>query len=352
VLLRRRSQLATQLRAAVLGSPPGEVCILRGVINKVRDCHEMDRLESGVPMPPFDLDRSRAVLEEAERLLTLTEFVNADAAPVEVAPPAAAAVAGHPSASSSSSTPIGSDAIDSLMDSVALSFRTENALTQVLFGVDVMPGEPSAAARPAPAEVWGMALRLAREAEELRQSIVQAAVALQAEREEQRRRAVRREVKRIRTVQRQVMDQVALFAVAQQAARGAHEARLRAKGLAAEILALADEAGRLRAAVDGFCREQADLLAQHTHQQRRRQFLALAPLFLPSAMFEPEMDCGMCLTTLDWEADQGIGFVTCCRGLGYVCGRCLAQPHSTDHAAVTELEIVRTVRGARRALGV
>jgi hypothetical protein len=69
-------------------------------------------------------------------------------------------------------------------------------------------------------------------------------------------------------------------------------------------------------------------------------------------MFEPEVECGLCFDELKWNTDLSIGFVTCCREFGYVCGDCLAKPHSDNHDIVTELEIVRIVRGVRRAAGI
>jgi hypothetical protein len=204
------------------------------------------------------------------------------------------------------------------------------------------------------AEVQGMALEwMAVEVKDIQAGIVQAAVELQTMRENQQRRDVRREVKRIRALQKLAMAQMVSFAVELQNSLGCFEMKRKAASVAGRIKSLVLQTHAIHALAKAYITEETALLTQHTQLERRRVFLASSVHFLPSAMFESETECGLCLEPLQWNTDSSIGFVTCCRELGYVCGDCLARPHSADnHDVVTELEIVRVVRGVRRALGI
>lgn len=377
-VISRRDQLVGQLRAAVISAAkPNEIHIIKNVLKKVRECESMKKLSQGIPIPPFDMANGPiATLDRAEDLLQIMDFISDESTSMGEYLPVGVTTVGT---TSSGPPPCG---IDRLMHSVTSKFASHNVLTQLLFSIDsgcsswgvhaLYPAECLRVARDVvkaevqlirqlaaecAAEVQGMALEwmrgLAVEVKDIQQGIVQAAVELQTMRDNQQRRDVRREVKRIRALQKLAVDQMGSFAVELQGSRGCFEMKQNAVGVRGRIKALVLETRAIHTLTRAFITEETALLAQHTQLERRRVFLASSVHFLPSAMFESETECGLCLEPLQWNTDSSIGFVTCCRELGYVCGDCLARPHSADnHDVVTELEIVRVVRGVRRALGI
>jgi hypothetical protein len=377
-LIPRRDQLIAQLRAAVISAArPNEIHIIRNMLKEVRECDSLKMLWRGVPIPPFDMVNGPiATLDRAERLLQIMDLINNDLGAVE------RPAGGVPAASVVVPAAQVSHGIDSLMDSVTSQFSSHNVLTQLLFSIasgssswgvhalypaeclrvakDVVKAEVKLIrqlAAECAAEVQGMALEWMRglvvEVKDIQQGIVQAAVELQTMRDNQHRRSVRREVKRIRALQRMAMAQMVLFAVEQQGGQGCFEMMQKAVRVERRIKALVLEIDVLHALAKAYIAEETALLAQHTQKELRRVFLATSVHFLPSAMFESETECGLCLEPLKWSTDSSIGFVTCCREFGYMCGDCLAKPHSADnHDVVAELEVVRVVRGVRRALGI
>ncbi len=327
-----------------------------------------------MPISPFDMVNSPiATLDRAEQLLQIMDFISNDSTAVGEYLPADEQTVGT---APRGPLPCG---IDYLMNSVTSQFASHNVLTQLLFSIDscsksweahaLYPAECLRVAKDVvkaevklirqlaaecAAEVQGMALEwMVVEAKDIQQGIIQAAVELQTIRDNQQRRAVRREVKRIRALQKLAMAQMVLFAVEQQEIQGCFDMKQKAVSVEGRIKALVLETHAIHALASAYIAEETALLAHHTQLERRRVFLASSVHFLPSAMFESETECGLCLEPLEWNTDSSIGFVTCCRELGYVCCDCLAKPHSADnHDVVTELEIVRVVRGVRRALGI
>ena len=379
-VISRRDQLVGQLRAAVISAAkPNEIHIIKNALKEVRECDSMKKLSQGIPIPPFDMANGPiATLDRAEHLLQIMDFISDDSTAVGEYLPVGVMTVG------TTTTPRGPPpcGIDRLMHSVTSKFASHNVLTQLLFSIDsgssswgvhaLYPAECLRVARDVvkaevklirqlaaecAAEVQGMALEWMRglvvEAKDIQQGIVHAAVELQTIRDNQQRRDVRREVKRIRALQKLAMAQMVSFAVELQGSRGCSEMKRKAASVEGKIKSLVLQTHAIHTLTRAYIAEETALLAQHTQLERRRVFLASSVHFLPSAMFESETECGLCLEPLQWNTDSSIGFVTCCRELGYVCGDCLAKPHSADnHDVVTELEIVRVVRGVRRALGI
>ena len=184
----------------------------------------------------------------------------------------------------------------------------------------------------------------------IEQDILRARIELQTEQYDQHRRAVRREAKRIREVREAAIVQMLPFAAEQLKARATHEWRQRAASVERQAQALLRDAERLAERIQRARDEESALLAQHTAAERRRTFLAAAPHYLPLAMLDPEIECGICLEVLQWRSDAGIRFVTCCPEYGYTCGACITGRPHPHHDMVAEQEIVRIVRSVREAL--
>ena len=184
----------------------------------------------------------------------------------------------------------------------------------------------------------------------MQEEIIRIAVELQTIRNDQQRRAVRREIKRIREMRSRVIATMLPFSVEQHQIRAVQEQKLRAKNVERGIQALTRETKRINELIIRYTEEETALLKKHIIEERRRTFLKAAPRFLPLAMYERDIDCGLCLETIQWKTDADIIFVTCCPEFGYMCGRCTDQPH--DHIIVAEREIVRIVRSVRKELGV
>ena len=362
-VLARHKALVADLRTAVIkGAKPSEICIIKDTLYKIQNFGNLKTLLRGVPMPPFDMSESLSVLERAEHLLTIMDFVNADApGPQSVADDKA-----EEPVVTNEVVVVHETGIDRLIQSVFSHLPVDDVITNMLFS-DVPPAvqlecvkyelqqirsEAAECAMELRSIELGCIKKLVSSFKAVQHQIIHVAVSLQTIREDQHRRAVRREVKRVRVLLKTAVAQMLPFAVGQQKGAAVYELRLRATKEGSQIQALVLEVDRLKALILIYTTEEATLLAQHTKQQSIRLFLAAAPSFLPSAMFEPEVDCGLCLQTLDWNHDTSIGFVTCCREFGYLCGDCLARPHSDTHGVVAELEIARSVRGVRRALGI
>ena len=86
----------------------------------------------------------------------------------------------------------------------------------------------------------------------------------------------------------------------------------------------------------------------------RRIFLATAPAFVPLSMHSDDVQCPLCLESLEWGIDGGgIGFSTCCLEFGFVCGGCVGKPHGKDHQSFTvDYEIARMMAQARANVGI
>ena len=90
-----------------------------------------------------------------------------------------------------------------------------------------------------------------------------------------------------------------------------------------------------------------------TLNEMRGAFRAGGGLFLPSAMYDEDMSCNMCLLGIDWDATPRPGFALCCPGLGFICGDCVSQPHERcGHALRAEFEIARMVGEVRNEVGI
>jgi hypothetical protein len=352
----RHKALVADLRTAVIkGAKPSEICIIKDTLYKIQNFGNLKTLMRGVPMPPFDMSESMSVLERAEHLLMIMDFVNADAtesvANVRVE---------EPIVTNEVVVVVHETGIDCLIQSVfsrlpdvlMLYSDVPSVVQCVKHELQRIRIEAAECAAELRAIELGCIKKLVSSFKAVQHQIIHIAVSLQTIREDQHRRAVRREVKRVRMFLKTAVAQMLPFAVGQQRGAAVYELRQRATKEGQQIQALVLEVDRLKALILVYTAEETTLLAQHTKQQSIRLFLAAAPAFLPSAMFEPEVDCGLCLQTLDWNHDTSIGFVTCCREFGYLCGDCLARPHSDTHDVVAELEIARSVRGVRRALGI
>ena len=372
-LLVRHAVVIKNLRAAVVSAAkPSDIRIIKDTMGKIQGLDQLKRLLRGIPMPPFEMSESLSALERAEHLLAIMDFVDTDMADASL-------FGRWEWREYRQAGEAANGCVDGLIQSVLAQFPAEDLLKKMLLAVPLPT--MACAAKPGPArqlasaktvktdlqhiravaaecaaEVRNMELDYVRglvsAARAIHQQVMQSAVILQALREDQRRRAIRRAVKRIRAVQRSALAQMLPFAAEQHKGSAVHRLKARVVLVKAEIQALVRAIEHIQTLIADYTAEEAALLAKHTKQERLRLFIAAAPAFLPSAMFEPEVDCGLCLQTLDWNQDDGIGLVTCCREFGYLCGSCLSRPHSNSHDAVAEREIASCVRGVRRALGI
>ena len=91
-----------------------------------------------------------------------------------------------------------------------------------------------------------------------------------------------------------------------------------------------------------------------TMKEMKDAFCTGGGLFLPSAMYDKEMSCNLCLGTIEWDdAPRRPGFALCCPGLGFICGTCVSQPHGRcGHELSVEFEIARMVGEVRNEVGI
>ena len=65
-------------------------------------------------------------------------------------------------------------------------------------------------------------------------------------------------------------------------------------------------------------------------EQARRLFLSTARDFLPSAMIDRDVECVICLSPFPSQWRNGMGYVTCCPAIGFICGgQCFADLNAT-----------------------
>ena len=410
-LIPRYEKLIRGLRSMVMAADPREIPHIRNMINEAKTSHGMQALLKGVPMPTFQPELLVAAIEKVEQEKHIAEFLRADG----VEPFHEEQEDEYTSSEESDEEQGEAKNIDTMMQSVTSHLHVrrnivfEDTAAEFLnYALDRRAHSPRTRPPP-PAEVLEKALsvkkelaaiqdlagacaavsqnlvaeealnvmselkdiqrlsvdyaaelqnlkiaavsEVAREVRRIQEETTQATIELQTAQYDQQRRAIRREVKRIREVRETAIRQMLPFFAEQLQQRAVYEAKQRIKEEEKRIRAVAKEATRLQQLVTNLKQETATLLEQHNSQQRRRMFLAVAPVFLPTAMFETDVDCGLCLQTLDWKRDQTIAYVTCCPEFGYVCTGCQAAPH-TGHSLVMEREIVRIVRGVRRAAGI
>lgn len=388
----KQRQLVQELRRRVITvRSRQELCIIRDMIQELQSCKSIQLLAQGFPTPPFDIEAPRAMLEKVEQELALMDFVAAnevDSASLCVAGIVPNTPPPPPVAASNSSSV---ENVEQLINSTASSVWAtresfmRNSKVQSILGIpcssslDSVDGLPRKKKPQTPFEILKLSLqvkatlrslhqqtaeclteirnlvlqevhRVLTEVKSIAEDTLQARIELQTEQYDQRRRAVRREVKRIREARETAIAQMLPFAAEQLKARAVHEQRQRAASVQKQVQALIKDAARLEERIRRATKEESALLAEHTVAQRKRMFLAAAPHYLPLAMFEPDIECGICLEVLQWRGDQGIRFVTCCPEYGYTCGACVGRPH--PHAIVAEQEIVRIVRAVREGMGV
>lgn len=389
------SQLMPQLRAAILDTarPKREIHILRDMMHEVKSCKELDLLLRGIPIPPFNPDKALTTVKKISREISLIRFMDSNDQDLALLLPLHPHDAGKATQHQCYSTemPVNNvlptSDLTLLLDSAMISVSEaqtqiyKHSTTSSILGDDISASIKSKSRRLPPSEILHQAIKvrstiqliqteLAETAAEMRNlmvtstrelmaelgrvqdAITHAATELQTIQSDQWRRTVRSKAKQIRMLRDSTITQMLPFSVEMFQARAVHEGRQRAKNQKSCILALIKETKHLLESIQHTAAEEAILLAEHTRRKRRLMFMESAPHFLPIAMFEREVECGVCLEVLKWETDPGIRFVTCCPEYGYTCARCLALPHRSydNHTLVAEQEIVRIVRCVRREI--
>lgn len=401
-LLHRHQQLVNQLRERILEVrlSKREIRIIHAMLKELHECHEIRMLQQGMPIPPFDSKVPRAMLERVEREMAIMDFVANDMVKIltlglppvnsPLTEPAICLNANHLNFDPTEFVQL-VETTTSMVMATQNNYRMYSKVANIVGhscrgrgggGEDYCDQwNQTSVKKAAPSQyevlrlsvqvkadlqsihqqtaecTWEFYNLLLQEAQRTRtevkhieHGIIQAKMALQTEQYDQHRRAVRREVKRIREARETAIVQMLPFATEQLKARAVHEQRVRAKAVEKQVHALLKAAARLEERIGRAREDEAALLAEHTTRERRRAFLAAAPHYLPIAMFEPDIECGICLENLQWHSDPGIRFVTCCPEYGYTCGACVRKPH--PHPMVSEQEIVRIVRTVRLGMGV
>jgi hypothetical protein len=393
-IVESHDQLMANLRAAVIRvSNPDELCVIRDMIRELQRCEELKRLLQGIPLPPFDMSIPRNVLKRLEHEKRVLDYIREDEVTIATVEPVPRDESGpevgvRPDIDammrSATSQLIGrrvyqipvlhdwNDAALSAQEILqqAKAIKTEirairqlaaevatdirnlavKEIRKMVGEVDQIQEDVVQVAAELQTQMEAEAVGLMAEVKYMQEEIIQIAVELQTIRYDQQRRAVRRAIKRIRETRSRVIAIMLPFSVEQHKIRAVQEQKLRAKNVERGIQALTRETKRINELIIRYTEEETALLKNHICQERKRTFLKAAPRFLPLAMYERDIDCGLCLETIQWKTDADIIFVTCCPEFGYMCGRCTNQPH--DHIIVAEREIVRIVRSVRKELGV
>ena len=292
-LVRRYDDVVARLRKSVQSiRNPGEVRVVGKMLRCVRENPIYQVLRKGVPTSM--VDQAEFTLDNAELLLQfleLDEVVTAEG--VSVSP---------------CTTPTPSHLnLDTLIESVMprVSLEERIILEDPLGNALRVNSELHAIRFQCAVEFKNMVLEYAHGlvagVKEMQTLLIVAAVELQTLRALELKRSVRRVVKQIKVVQRTAMVQMIPIAVGVQEAKGVIEMHGRAFALGSNILELLEELDQITPLVNSMVANQRTLLDAHRQRERKRVFLAAAGNFLPSAMFEREVDCGMCIETLDWN---------------------------------------------------
>ena len=327
-LIESYDELMKGLLASVTGAArSNKLNIVRAMVQEMKNCKEMRKYIMGVPAPPFDTNIPIQMLEKIRREKQFMDFIDGDEVEIDVVV-----------ITSTTSSPTALIILQQCTE-----IRSEIASIRQLSAecAATLSNMIVAEAKQATAEI-----------KRIHAEIVQATVELQNTQYYHLQKTVKLHAKRIMEFHDGIIEEMLPFSADQLRLQAVLKQKQQAKNHTKEIKALAKEVGKISRLIQYITEEESALLLQHNLQQRRRTFLTAAPHYLPLAMFETDFECGLCLQPLGWQTDADIGFVTCCVGLGYVCGDCLSRPHGMGHDIVIEREIVRVVRSVRRGLGV